>query len=148
MEFSKQIMYIVNIYQLYLSQHIKQFDIGLSDYSVLLYLYGHCSPENPAGQNEIAREIKRDKALIARAIKHMVKLGYISVSRDQHNKSKKNFALTEKGLEIVPQIKNYIAEWENQMLSSLTPEETVLFKDFFDKVYSSSENLYEHIYEK
>lgn len=147
MEFSKQIMYTVNIYQLYLSQHIKQFQIGLSDYSILLYLYGHCSPDNPVGQNEIARNLKRDKALIARAARNLVKLDYISVSDDPHNKSKKNLSLTEKGLAIVPQIKSYIAEWEEKVLSKLNLEEMVLFKDFFDRIYSSSEDLYEQIYQ-
>ncbi|NBJ14247.1 MAG: hypothetical protein FNP40_01475 [Dehalobacter sp. 4CP] len=144
MYFSREIMDIINVYQLYLSKNIRQFKIGLSDYPIILYLNYNENIENP-GQNEIARALKRDKALIARVTRNLVKLGYIYVLTDQRNKSKKNLFLTEKGKEIAPQILDMIVKWEDEVLSKLAPEEVSFFRNCLSRIYLTSENLFDNL---
>ncbi len=139
-KFAKKIMDVVNIYQLHLARSFKYFDIGLSDYGVLLHLYHR--PDILICQNDIAQSQKRDKALVARSARKLEQLGYIYFLDDPNHKLKKNLFLTEKGKAIVPQIKKYIAQWEDEVLADFSAEELVLFQDLFERIHTKSEGIF------
>ncbi|MCL6479484.1 MAG: hypothetical protein K6T65_13945 [Peptococcaceae bacterium] len=138
MRFAKQVADLSLGHQQYLAKNLKKLNIGLSEYPVLLFLYFE---SGNYGQNEIARRIKRNKALIARAVRNLIKTEYLYAVPSNYN-NQRTLHLTEKGRSIVPQIVEIIDNWEKQILLALSEEEKALIKTIFEKIYNHSETWY------
>jgi DNA-binding MarR family transcriptional regulator len=119
---------------MYLSHELEQHNIGSGQFSFLMAL---CR-EDGVHQEDLAQSIKIDKATCTRAVKKLVKEGYITRKRDSEDKRAYRIFLTEKGKKMEPVLK-YISEtWKAILLTGFTEEEKELTIDFLKRIVQNA----------
>jgi DNA-binding MarR family transcriptional regulator len=73
--------------------NFKKFNINESEYQYLIYLY---NSEIPVCQEDLVNHFNIDKAAVARAIKHLIKEGYVTKKRSIKDKRLYYLSLTTK----------------------------------------------------
>ncbi len=96
-------------------------DLGFSGAMFLILLYIERHPGTT--QDNIANHMFIDKCNVARRTKKLETLGYLYRETDQNDRRQNNLYLTEKGRELVPVIRSYLAQWGHSITASLTDEE-------------------------
>ena len=64
-----------------------------------------------------------DKCNVARRTKKLETLGYLYRETDQNDRRQNNLYLTEKGRELVPVIREYMAQWGRTITAGLDDQE-------------------------
>lgn len=131
---SKYLSYISRIRQKDILDRLEKYEIGNTDYPIILFL----SRNSGYGQNEVARELKISKSLITKSVVNLERKGYIIKSISEKNKSKNLLKLTLKGEELVPNIKKIIKDYENKMLKDLSKEDVEKLNELLEKIYLNS----------
>lgn len=131
---SKYLSYISRIRQKDILDRLEKYEIGNTDYPIILFL----SRNSGYGQNEVARELKISKSLITKSVVNLERKGYIIKSTSEKNKSKNLLKLTLKGEELVPNIKKIIKDYENKMLKDLSKEDVEKLNELLEKIYLNS----------
>lgn len=125
---------ISRITQSYTDEEMAKFNLTTGTYPFLLVLYNN----EGINQNEISRELNVDKALSARAIKKLIELQFIEKKNDENDSRAYKLYLTDKGKEIVPEIKKEILHWISIITSELCTEEKVILGQLLDKVLNNA----------
>jgi len=132
--FSKYISITYRQYQHYMRKELKKYKIGNSDYPILL-----CLNKNPGiCQNKVSRLTKLNKSLISKGVKKLIEYEYLYQEDDIHHKQKHKLFLTQKGLEIVPDLKDIIICWKKLILKDLTQSEIDILYRAMKKVDENS----------
>lgn len=105
--------------QTYANECLKQFELTSGSYPFLLTLY-HFAGIN---QNQISKELDVDKAMSAREIKKLIRLGYVKKEMDQEDARACKLYLTEAGRSVVPEIIMGMDRWNNTITQGLNDEE-------------------------
>ncbi|MDQ8209453.1 MarR family winged helix-turn-helix transcriptional regulator [Coraliomargarita sp. SDUM461003] len=91
-------------------------------------------------QEEIARIRKIDKSAVARSVKRLIENGYINKERDQQDGRAFRLYPTDKGRQMMPQIKRIVQELDQTLSQGSTPEEIELFKKICRRMNQNIEN--------
>ncbi|MCM1988714.1 MarR family winged helix-turn-helix transcriptional regulator [Oceanirhabdus seepicola] len=97
--------YISAIYrnsQSIINKKLEGYDIGSGQYDFLYVI----STNEGISQKELSNILKIGKATTAKAVKSLMKSGYVKRERDEKDKRFYKLYLTEKGKEIVPKIES------------------------------------------
>jgi DNA-binding MarR family transcriptional regulator len=119
---------------MYLSHELEQYNIGSGQFSFLMALYR----EDGVHQEDLAQSIKIDKATCTRAVKKLVKEGYITRKRDPEDKRAYRIFLTEKGKTMEPVLKHISETWKTILLTGFTEEEKGLVMDFLKRIVQNA----------
>lgn len=138
--FSRHMMDTFLIYQNYVQTSLASLNLGLSEYPILLRL-AYDNSNDFVCQNDMARDLHRDKALIARAVKRLIQLGYLTTTSHPHHKSKKVLQLTETGLAVAKQVRHITQRWDDAVQEAFSPEEWNGFSFGFEKVLEITEQF-------
>lgn len=123
-------------YRHFLAKKLPAFGLGLSDYSIVLYLWHHRSAlPHGASQTQLSENTLKDKASIARSVKRLHELGYVTIATDPSNSSRNIIALTKAGDDIGETIDGWVYEWEEQALSSLSLDQRDSFLRTFRELF-------------
>ena len=136
-DLAQRLILTVNHYQTHLAKRLKSYDIGLSEYPVLIYLYHRDDGEKPlvkVSQSDIAQRQHRDPALITRAAKGLAKKGLISVVPDPDNRARNVLELTPEGRAIAAKVDGLVVRWEKESQAGLTSEERDQLKDLLARL--------------
>ncbi|MEG0771751.1 MarR family transcriptional regulator [Clostridium sp.] len=125
---------ISRITQSYTDEAMAKFNLTTGTYPFLLVLYNN----EGINQNEISKELNVDKALSARAIKKLIELQFIEKKNDEKDSRAYKLYLTDKGKEIVPEIKKEILHWISIITADLCTEEKVILGQLLDKVLNNA----------
>ncbi|MCI8513391.1 MAG: winged helix-turn-helix transcriptional regulator [Lachnospiraceae bacterium] len=142
MPFSRRMMNMVVVYQSYIQSGIAPLKLGLSEYPILLKL-AFSGKDLLLCQNEMARELHRDKALIARAVRHLTQMGYLTTAAHPYHKSKKILRLTETGRTVAYQVREITMRWDDRVKEMFAEEEWEAFLSGFEKVARVTADLEE-----
>jgi DNA-binding MarR family transcriptional regulator len=116
---------------------LEEFDLGSGQFHFLMMLYR----KDGINQENLAEELRLDKATSARAIKKLEDNGYITRKKDKSDRRCYNVYLTEKAKKIQPTIKKILRKWTKQLLHGFsTEEETQLYK-FLERISENSIKL-------
>ena len=119
---SKLLLNLGSAYEAHMLHAARKLNLAFGEYSILVHLYFSESRNARNSQNDLARQQKRDKALIARATRKLLKIGYISSQRDPENRTRNIITLAPKGREIIPQLLEALEAWEREVVYPLGNE--------------------------
>jgi MarR family transcriptional regulator for hemolysin len=115
---------------LYLDERLSIFGINRLQAEVLIYI----GQNRARYQNEINGYFCLNKATITKIMSKLEKKGMILRLEDEDDKRKKRLILTAKAMEVIPQIKPILDEWDTIMYSALTNDVRDEFNDMVSKV--------------
>lgn len=120
--------------QIYIKEKLSSFDIGLTDYPIILIL------DNIEGLscNEISKDFFINKSLVSKSSSKLIELGYLKQEKDLNHKQRVNFYLTLEGRKIAKKIKEISASWDDQMMEDFDEEERKKFAIKIKKLYEKS----------
>lgn len=134
MNINKHLSFVYRLRQKYILEKLEPFEIGNTDYPLLLFL----EKNSGYGQNEISREINMNKSLVTRSVLLLEKKEYIYKKISPENRKKNLLFLSEKGKEILPKIRQIIEGWEEQVLKDFTEEDIKKIDFLLEKMYLNS----------
>ncbi len=127
-------MLTVARYQQYMQKRLKEFNLGLSEYPVLIYLVHHDSPDANVSQANIAKRQYRDPALITRSAHRLAEKGFITIETAADNRARHILRLTEHGREVARAVDEVVWEWEERAYEAFTEEERRQLKRLLAKL--------------
>lgn len=107
--------------QVFWAQVLKEYDITLGEYPILITL----NQKDGITQEEIAAERGIDKSAITRIVKSLLEKDFIEIKKDKEDLRCNYIYLTEKGRESWIPIKRGMEEWNNIMSKNIENEEVV-----------------------
>lgn len=123
---AQRLVFTVNQYQAHLTRQLKEYNIGSSEYPVLIYLI-HREIEGSGtikvSQSDIAQRQHRDPALITRAARSLASKGLITVNADPDNRARNVLHLTSEGREAALKVEELVSSWEEETQGSLDEHE-------------------------
>ncbi|EPY2288975.1 MULTISPECIES: MarR family winged helix-turn-helix transcriptional regulator [Clostridium] len=116
---NKYIAMIDRASQGYLDEALKKYKLSSGTYPFILALYDN----EGINQNALSEYVKVDKALSARAIKKLIKLGYVEKIINSKDARAYKLYLTEKANDVVPEVREALDAWLHIITNGLTEEE-------------------------
>ncbi|KYK36083.1 MAG: hypothetical protein AYK19_09700 [Theionarchaea archaeon DG-70-1] len=123
--------------QMNLGNKLEQYNIGSGQFSFLMSLFR----EDGVHQEYLVKSIKVDKATCTRAVKKLVKEGYVTRQKDSKDKRAYKIFLTEKAKPTEPVLKKISSEWKALLLSGFTEEEKELVMDFLKRMVHNASSV-------
>jgi len=121
----------------YLDKMLKEFELSSGSYPYLLMLY-----ENEGiNQNKISKELGYDKAMSARTITKLIKLGYLDRIKDETDSRANKLFLTLKAKVVIPKVLHKIHELVYLITEDLNEEEKNITIDSLKKVLSNIKKI-------
>ena len=104
-----------------MNERLRDYGFSGAMYMILLHIERHPGTT----QDSIANHMFIDKCNVARRTKKLEALGYLYRETNQNDRRQNNLYLTEKGRELVPVIRSYMAQWGRTITEDLTSQECV-----------------------
>lgn len=101
--------------RMYYNHELGKLGLGSGDHIFILKL----SEKEGITQNEITGRLHFDKAHTARTIVKLMEQGYVIKKIDENDKRAYRLFLTQKGKEIIPQIKKIMKNWTETLMADL-----------------------------
>ena len=120
-----------------MAQYMHEFGLGVPQAQILNAL----GARGPAASKDIAVYTAMNKALVSRSLSDLTEAGYTVSLLDAADARLRVWKLTRKGEDFVAAFRPVRLERRAKLLKVLTAEEQVLFTQFIDKLYHSSEAL-------
>ena len=113
-----------------MSERLRDYGFSGAMYLILLHIERHPGTT----QDSIANHMFIDKCNVARRTKKLETLGYLYRETNQNDRRQNNLYLTEKGRELVPVIRSYMAQWGRTITEDLTSQECVTLLELLTKM--------------
>ena len=89
-------------------------------------------------QNEISRKLNIDKAMSARAIEKLIKIGYVKKKKDFDDSRAFQLYLTSKGKAVIPLVKEETHRWNDRLTQGLSEEEKEKIIDLLSRILDNA----------
>ena len=96
-------------------------------------------------QDQLAKHICIDKSGVTRHLSYLEKKGYVERRSDQHDKRAICVFPTQKMLDILPEVKKIVTDWNDYLTKDITSEDLDCFNRVLDII---AERAKKYIYEK
>jgi DNA-binding MarR family transcriptional regulator len=116
--------------QAYMAERLKEFGIGTGQYPLLGFLY---SKQN-LNQDKIAVILGVDKASVTKAVRKLLKTGFIARKPDAKDKRMYRITLTEKALNYRDKLLGIEDDWQKILLNGFLPEEKKILEGILGKI--------------
>lgn len=116
--------------QAYLDKKLSKFKLTTGSYPYLFVL--DCF--DGISQNDISKELSVDKAMSARTIKKLIELGYVKKEENKEDVRAYKLHITNKGKNLIPEIKKITQEWINILIEGNTENEIKTSIKFLEDV--------------
>ncbi len=123
--------------QVYLDKVLKEYELSSGSYPYLLTL----AENEGISQNKISKELGHDKAMSARTITKLIKLGYFNRKEDEDDSRAYKLYLTEKGKDVIPKVIDKIRKLIDIITRDLNEEEKITTMDSLDKILKNIKNI-------
>ena len=140
----QDIMYLIKLNnkifrttQVYLDKVLKDYGLSSGTYPYLLVL----RKNEGISQNQISKELGYDKAMSARTITKLIKLGYLDRKEDEADSRAYKLYLTEKAKVIIPKILDEIHKLVDLITIDLNEQEKIITIDSLSKVLNNIKNI-------
>ncbi|MDR6555522.1 MarR family transcriptional regulator [Paenibacillus qinlingensis] len=105
--------------QMYIGDHLKEFEIGRGQHIFLNALY----KEDGLTQEELSDYLKIDKGTTAKALKKLEEQGYITRKVSEKDKRCNEVFLTEKARSIKEDVRKVLTDWRERLTFGMSDEE-------------------------
>lgn len=123
--------------QVYLDKVLKEYELSSGSYPYLLTL----GENEGISQNKISKELGHDKAMSARTITKLIKLGYFNRKEDEDDSRAYKLYLTEKGKDVIPKVIDKVRKLIDIITRDLNEEEKITTMDSLDKILNNIKNI-------
>jgi len=113
---------------------LEKYGIGSGQ---ILFLMGLYRSDN-INQDQLAREVRADKATCTRAIKKLEKAGYVRRSADESDRRAYRIHLTEKARKLRPIIEKVLGDWTKHLLTGFSEEEKERLFNFLERLVANA----------
>jgi DNA-binding MarR family transcriptional regulator len=120
--------------QAYLDKALKKYRIGSAQHRILRILYH----TGGFSQEEISNALGIDKAATAKAVKRLLREGYIERKTDEKDKRIYRVNLTEKAMLVKDDLLKILTDWQNILLKDFTAEEASMISVLIEKMAENS----------
>ena len=123
--------------QVYLDKVLKKYELSSGSYPYLLILR-----ENEGiSQNKISKELGYDKAMSARTITKLIKLGYLDRKEDEDDSRAYKLYLTKDAKIIIPKVLEEVDKLVDLVTNDLNEDEKFITIDSLNKVLNNIKKL-------
>ena len=105
--------------QMYLNRELADWGLSSGSHHFLMLL----ARKDGITQKAITDMLRIDKANTARAISKLIDQGYVVKIPDENDQRAVKIFLTEKGREIIPELRKILKGWSDQLTEGFEPEE-------------------------
>ena len=123
--------------QIYLDKALKEYELSSGSYPYLLTL----TKNEGISQNKISKELGYDKAMSARTITKLIKLGYIDRKEDEADSRAYRLYLTQKAKDVIPKVLEEIHKLVHLITKDLSEEEKVITIYSLNKTLNNMKTL-------
>lgn len=123
--------------QVYLDKVLKKYELSSGSYPYLLVL----NENEGISQNKISKELGFDKAMSARTVTKLIKLGYLDRKEDEADSRAYKLYLTEKAKIIIPNVLKEIHKLVGLITKNLSEKEKVITIDSLNKILNNMKIL-------
>lgn len=92
-------------------------------------------------QDELARQLYKDKSVIARQLANLQQMGFIRREPSPTDRRVQQIYPTDKTIALLPRIIKVFADWEAGMTEGFTPEERKAAHSLLLRMYENAERL-------
>lgn len=121
---------IVRYSKIFLERKLKEYNLGFNEQVILMYLLKN---EN-SNQESISKYFMVDKGAIAKTISKLEEKGFIKKNENPNNKRENLITLTQKGKNVIDQMKELLSEWESNINKGLSEDEIVSINRIANKM--------------
>ncbi|PNS00434.1 MarR family transcriptional regulator [Petrotoga mexicana DSM 14811] len=114
-----------------MKKELQRYDIGRGQFYFLIYLLKN---GDGISQEELNEHLNFDKATTARAIKKLIKNGYITKKIDDNDHRINRIFLTDKAYNIYTEMEKLNNYWEEILTDNLSVEEKEMVQDILNKM--------------
>ncbi|SDP08033.1 DNA-binding transcriptional regulator, MarR family [Clostridium gasigenes] len=139
-----EIMYLIKLNnrifrttQIYLDKVLKEYELSSGSYPYLLTL----NENEGISQNKLSKELGCDKAMSARTITKLIKLGYLNREKDETDSRAYKLYLTEKANIVIPNILKEIHKLVHLITKDLSENEKVITIDSLNKILNNMKKV-------
>jgi len=115
---------------IHISKQLEPYNIGRGQLHYLMIL----NNKDGINQEYLAEELMMDKATSARAIKKLEDEGFITRKRDDNDHRAYEIYITDKGKNMIPEMRKVLKNWSQKLLDGFTEEEKTLLFDFLERI--------------
>lgn len=105
--------------QMYIGDHLKQFEIGRGQHIFLNALF----KEDGLTQEELSDYLKIDKGTTAKALKKLEEQGYVTRTVSEKDKRCNEVHLTDKARDVKEDVRRVMTDWRERLTFGLSEEE-------------------------
>ncbi|PNS00300.1 hypothetical protein X928_05150 [Petrotoga miotherma DSM 10691] len=114
-----------------MKKELEKYDIGRGQFHFLMYLLKN---GDGISQEELKENLNFDKATTARAIKKLIKNGYLTKKIDDNDHRINRIFLTHKAYNIYNEMEKLNNYWEKIITDNLSLEEKEMVQDILNKM--------------
>jgi len=114
-----------------MKKELEKYDIGRGQFHFLMYLLKN---GDGISQEELNEHLNFDKATTARAIKKLMKNGYLTKKTDEKDHRINRIFLTNKAYNIYNEMEKMNNYWEKILTDNLSIEEKEMVQDILNKM--------------
>ena len=122
----------------FFEKRLREFDLTFGEQVIIMFL----SRNEEVNQDAISKRYMIDKGMVAKTLNKLETKGFISREQNPDNKRENIISLTQKGVDILNNIKNIIDEWNEILYEEMSEDEIVCMKKLTNKMV---ENITNHI---
>lgn len=123
--------------QVYLDKVLKEYELSSGSYPYLLIL----NKNEGISQNKISKKLGCDKAMSARTITKLIKLGYLDKKENEVDSRAYKLYLTQKAKCTIPIVLHKIHELVDLITNNLDEQEKVITINSLNKVLDNAKKL-------
>lgn len=125
--------------QIYLDKVLQQYELSSGAGPYLFILEKH----EGISQNQISKDLGKDKAMSARMITKLIKLDYVYKKADEKDSRAYQLYLTDKAKAILPKIREEIRILGNIITEELSEDEKLIMMTSLMKIFNRTQSLRE-----
>ncbi|XOB62360.1 MarR family winged helix-turn-helix transcriptional regulator [Campylobacterota bacterium DY0563] len=122
-----------------LTKVLKDFDVAPEQRAILDFI----DQDNTLSQNELSKNLGKDKTTISRTLDALEKKSYIIRIPTQEDKRVKTINLTPEGQRVLNKTKIVIENFREAMIEDLSEDEVDIMFKLLDKISNNIDNYYE-----
>jgi DNA-binding MarR family transcriptional regulator len=126
---------------IYRQDKLKESGLGPCHHSYILSIC--CNPGMT--QEQLAKHICINKSGVTRHLAYLEEKGYVERRHDANDKRAICVYPTQKMLDILPEVKRIVTEWNTYLTEGIDPDELLCFKKVLDRI---ADRAQKYIYEK
>ncbi|MEM4187962.1 MAG: MarR family transcriptional regulator [Candidatus Hadarchaeum sp.] len=128
------ISYLYRLTGSYLHERLKKHGIGSGQVPLLMRLYRG----DGINQDQLAKELRIDKATCTRGLRKLERAGYVRRISDEADRRAYRICLTERARKLQPTIEKALEEWTKHLLSGFSDEEREMVFDLLERLVANA----------